>query len=317
MTFDNLYLIYFLLGLGCLMLVEGVYFLVVDLQGRRRDPNRRLRMLSSGKTRDEVMVSLRRERRLTPRFRPLAWFEGLLVQAGVRIGLVQMLLVMLALAAGGLLFGYLARGDLTSALGGAVVAGLVLPPAVLMLKRRARLRRFESQFPDAIDMMVRGLRAGHPVTAAISLVARELPDPVGSEFGLAMDEMTYGFELDRALKNLRDRVGSQDVGFLVVAVSIQVQLGGNLAEVLSNLSHVIRERLKMKLKIKAVSAEGRFSAVVLSIVPFGLVGMLTFLNPDFYSGVQDDPIFMPVMTGAFVMMIFGIIVMWRMVNFRV
>ena len=317
MHFDSIYLVYGLLGLGCFLLVEGVYVLVVDMRGQRRDPNRRLRMLSSGKTRDEVMVSLRRERSFTSATGPLVWFENLVVQSGIGTGVMRVVIIMFMLGGVAMVFAWLMRNDLLSGAVAGVVAGLLLPLLFLMFKRKARLRRFERQFPDAIDMMVRGLRAGHPVTSALTIVAKEMPDPIGSEFGITLDEMTYGYELDRALKNLRGRVGLADVSFLVVAVSIQLQLGGNLAEVLSNLARVIRERLKMKLKIKAASAEGRFSAIVLSIVPFALMAILTTMNPGFYAEVMDDPIFMPTMAGAFIMMIFGIIVMWRIVNFRV
>jgi tight adherence protein B len=316
-NFDSIYLIYGLLGLGCFLLVEGIYYLVVDVEGRRRDPNRRLRMLSAGRTRDEVLISLRRQRSFTAASGPLVWFEGLIVQSGIGAGVMRVVIVMLMLGGGALVLAWLARNDLLSGVVAGVLAGLLLPLSFLLLKRRARLRRFERQFPDAIEMMVRGLRAGHPVSAALGIVAREMPDPIGSEIGTTIDEMTYGVELDRALANLRARVGLPDVSFLVVAVSIQLQLGGNLAEVLANLARVIRERLKMKLKIKAASAEGRFSAVVLSIVPFALMGILTTMNPGFYGEVMDDPIFMPGMAGAFIMMVFGIIVMWRLVNFRV
>jgi tight adherence protein B len=316
-NFDSIYLVYGFLGLGCFLLVEGVYYLLVDTQGRRRDPNRRLRMLASGKTRDEVAVSLRRQRNFTSDRGPLVWFESLVIQSGIGAGLMRVTFLMFGLGGVALILTYLVRGDLLSGIVAGIAAGLLLPLLVLLAKRRRRMRRFERQFPDAVEMMVRGLRAGHPVTSALSLVAREMTDPIGTEFGITLDELTYGFELDRALKNLRGRVGLPDVSFLVVAVSIQIQLGGNLAEVLSNLARVIRERLKMKLKIKAASAEGRFSAIVLSIVPFALIGILTALNPGFYGEVKDDPIFMPVLGGAFILMIFGIFVMWRLVNFRV
>ena len=317
MNFDSIYLVYGLLGLGCVFLVEGVYFLVADMQGRHRDPNRRLRMLSSGRTRDEVMVSLRRQRNFTSDSGPLVWFETLVVQSGVRAGLLRVVIVMLALGGGGLILSWLVRGNLLLSIVVGASAGLMLPIAFLLFKRRARLRRFERQFPDALDMMVRGLRAGHPVSAALSIVAKEMPDPIGTEVGITLDEMTYGLELDRALKNLRARVGLPDVSFLVVAVSIQLQLGGNLAEVLGNLTRVIRERLKMKLKVKATSAEGRASAVVLSIMPFALMGILTVMNPGYYAEVWNDPVFLPGMAIAFIMMVFGIFVMWRLVNFRI
>jgi tight adherence protein B len=194
---------------------------------------------------------------------------------------------------------------------------LLVPLLVFYMLRRRRVTRFEQQFPDAVDMAVRGLRAGHPVATAMSIVAKEFTDPVGTEFGIALDEMTYGLDLERALKNMEARVGMSDLNFMVVAVTIQQQLGGNLAEVLHNLARIMRERLRMKLKIKAASAEGRFSALILSLTPFVLMGIISLMNPSYYGEVDADPIFYPALEAAFVLMLFGIFVMYRMVKFRV
>ena len=174
-----------------------------------------------------------------------------------------------------------------------------------------------AQLPDSIDIVVRSLRAGHPVPTSIAMVAREMRDPIATEFGLVVDEMTYGLNLDTALSNLARRVGLSDLRFLVVAVMIQTQVGGNLAEILNGLSRVIRERGKMRAKIRALSAEGRFSAGLLSILPFVLMGVINLIAPQFYRAVSDDEVFWPILGFGFFLMVLGIITMYRMVNFRV
>ncbi|HET6160590.1 MAG TPA: type II secretion system F family protein, partial [Dongiaceae bacterium] len=210
----------------------------------------------------------------------------------------------------------ISRAGLTAGLA-AVFFGLIVPLLVLILKRRARWKKMTAQLPDSIDIVVRSLRAGHPVPTSIAMVAREMRDPIATEFGLVVDEMTYGLNLDTAMSNLARRVGLSDLRFLVVAVMIQTQVGGNLAEILNSLSRVIRERAKMRAKIRALSAEGRFSAILLSILPFALAGVVNLVAPTFYAAVSNDPVFWPILGSGCGLMFLGIIVMYRMVNFRV
>jgi tight adherence protein B len=321
MPFEPIYIIYGAVFLGVILAVEGVVLLLTDLsRGPELTPNRRLRMLAAGQTREEVMVQLRRERRApADSGNPVDWFIGLATQAGIRRPPRQIAFLMLA-ATVLLLLILLGMGKpayLTLPV--ALVVGVLLPIAVLMLKRRARLKRFAKQLPDAIDVVVRSLKAGHPVPTALGLVAREMADPIGTEFGLAVDEMTYGLNLDEALLNMARRVGSSDLQFMVVAVMIQLEVGGNLAEVLSGLSRIIRERFRMRAKARALSAEGRFSAWVLTVLPFVMILVISALRPGYYTDplVMHDPIFWPAFGGGFVLMVLGSIIMYRMVNFRV
>ena len=315
------YLFYGAIFLSVLLAVEGVFYLLAGPgSGAASSPNRRLRLLVAGNSREAVMVQLQRERPLPatdhPR-NPVAWFLLLVSQSGVRRsprGVTITMLVLGAVAAA-LLMMIFRSGAIAGA--GAIALGLVAPVLVLLLKRRGRWKAMTAQLPDAIDIVVRSLRAGHPVSTSIAMVAREMRDPIATEFGLVVDEMTYGLNLDDALSNLARRVGLSDLRFLVVAVMIQSQVGGNLAEILSGLSRVIRERAKMRAKIRALSSEGRFSAVLLSILPFALVGVINLLAPTFYSAVSADPMFWPILgLGCFLMLI-GIIVMYRLVNFRI
>jgi tight adherence protein B len=199
----------------------------------------------------------------------------------------------------------------------AVPLALALPFGVLLIKRRKRLHRFGEQLPDAIDVLVRSLRAGHPVSGAMGLVAEEMPDPVGTEFGLAVDEMTYGLSIDQALSNIARRVPHPDLRFLVVAIQIQHTTGGDLAEILSNLSSIIRDRFRMYAKIRAVSAEGRMAAKVIGALPFAVAGALNLLTPTFFSSVSADPLF-PVLIGiACALWLAGIVIFVNMVRIRV
>jgi tight adherence protein B len=315
------YLFYGAIFLSVLLLVEGVYFLVSGRgAGAATSPNRRLRMLAQGGKRDDVMVRLQRERPMPGRqggWDPIEWFGRLVAQSGVHRSPRQMTIIMVVLAmAAAILAALITRSALTAA-GAAVVAGCVLPVLFLMLARKIRYGKMMRQLPDAIDIIVRSLRAGHPVPTAIGMVGREMPDPVGTEFGLVVDEMTYGLNLDDAMTNLAARVGIDDLHFMVVAVMIQGQVGGNLAEVLESISRVIRERAKMRAKIRALSAEGRFSAVLLSILPFALMGFIMLLRPEYYRAVVGDPVFYPILGVGLVLMVVGMFTMYRMVNFRV
>jgi len=314
------YLFYGAIFLSVLLLVEGLFYLLSGPGGGAASPNRRLRMLVSGVKREDVMVRLQRERPLPSgdhARNPVEWFIMLVAQSGVSMSPQRILLVMVivgGVAAAIMMLAF--RSAIAAGLGAAAV-GFVGPLLVLMLNRRRRLKAMTRQLPDAIEIIVRSLRAGHPVSTSISMVAREMRDPIATEFGLLIDEMTYGLNLDHALTNMARRVGLSDLRFLVVAVMIQMQVGGNLAEVLDSLSRVIRERSKMRAKIRALSAEGRFSAILLSVLPFLLMGAITLIRPDYYRGVSADPAFWPILGVGLVLMVLGIIVMHRLVNFRV
>jgi len=315
------YLFYGAIFLSVLLAVEGIFYLLAGSRsGGAASPNRRLRMLVAGNSREAVMVQLQRERPLPASDRPrnpVEWFLLLVSQSGVRRPPRVVLMIMAGLGVvGGLVLVAVTRSTIIAGLG-TLAFGAVVPLLVLMLRRRARWKVMTAQLPDAIDIVVRSLRAGHPVSTSITMVAREMRDPIATEFGLVVDEMTYGLNLDDAMSNLARRVGLSDLRFLVVAVMIQTQVGGNLAEILSGLSRVIRERAKMRAKIRALSAEGRFSAGLLSLLPFVLIAVLNVVAPQFYAQASGDPVFWPILGLGFFLMVVGIAVMYRMVNFRV
>jgi tight adherence protein B len=193
----------------------------------------------------------------------------------------------------------------------------VLPYLVLLLLRARRQKKFSAQLPDALDTIVRSLRAGHPVPAAIAMVGREMPDPIGSEFGILTDEITYGADLETALRNLDARISSDDLPLFVTAVGIQSSTGGNLGEILENLSGVIRLRFKMRRKIRALASEGRASAMILSALPIGLFIVVQVTSPDFYASVWHENLTKLLLGGAAGWMLVGNLIMFKMVNFKI
>jgi tight adherence protein B len=175
----------------------------------------------------------------------------------------------------------------------------------------------QDQFPTALDVFVRGLRAGHPIAAALDLLTVEMPDPIGSQFGVVVDEVTYGAELRDALQAMADRWDLEDMRMFVVSLSVQSETGGNLAEILDNLSTVIRERHSMYLKVRALSSEGRMTAIMLTVLPVFAFAMLFLMNPSFYLDVADDPAFMPSFLGLILMYVIGFITIRKMVDLKV
>jgi tight adherence protein B len=195
--------------------------------------------------------------------------------------------------------------------------GFLLPIMVLRSKRNRRHKAFGAQFPDAIDIIVRSLKAGHPVPVAISMVSREMADPIGSEFGMVSDEVTYGADLETAMRNLYFRVGQDDLPLFVTAVAIQGSTGGNLSEILENLSAIIRLRFKMRRKVKALASEGKFSAILLSGLPIAMFMILQTMVPDFYGKIWHVDITKLVLACAGAWMAAGNYIMYRLVNFRI
>ncbi|HWR35687.1 MAG TPA: type II secretion system F family protein [Clostridia bacterium] len=202
---------------------------------------------------------------------------------------------------------------------GAVV-GLVLssvPYLTLRMKRGARLRRFNSLLPEAIDLMSRALRAGHAVTAAIEMVAKEISDPVGTEFRRAFEEQNFGLPLREALLNLAKRVPIDDVKFLVTAILVQKETGGNLAEVLDKTAAVLRERMRLLGQLRIHTAQGRLTGWILGLLPFIVFGLLNFINPGYARILLEDPLGQKLVWAGLVLMAFGIWVIRKIVDIKV
>lgn len=195
--------------------------------------------------------------------------------------------------------------------------GAGVPLIVLSHLASKRTKRMQEQFPVALDIFVRGLRSGHPIASALDLLTKEMEDPLGSEFGLVVDEVSYGADMRDALQNMADRWGIDDIQMFVVSLSVQNETGGNLAEILSNLSTVIRDRHSMYMKVRALSSEGRMTALILTALPILAFSILFISNPAFYLEVAQDPIFPIGFIGLIIVYIIGFISIRRMIDLKV
>ncbi len=247
----------------------------------------------------------------------LASFEKLVLQSGTSLGFSGVITAALACAAVAFFIAYLSGFALIVSILASIFSGIGLPVVALRAMRDGRQRRFEEQLPDAIDVLVRGLKAGHSISVAVSSVAQNMPDPIGAEFRLTAAEMTYGLDLETAMGNLHVRVGQPDLGLIALAVSMQAKTGGNLAEILANMSRIIRERFKLRRKARALSSEGRFSALILSALPILLFLVIWVLSPTYYNDVWDKDYTKPVLVSALFWMALGNYIMYRMVRIRI
>ena len=316
---DLRYLIYVMIALAVVIGAQAALQYFSSSKSYRRRVNSRLEIVKQRGDRSDSLLELRRRRSLSAEGQyilPVIWFNRLVMQSGVSVNAKTLLMLLLGVAIVIFATTYVIFQDSLFAGITALVLGFGFPLQVLRILRSRRITRFESQLPDGLDAMVRSLRAGHPIPVSLSTVAREMPDPVGSEFGMAFDEVTYGLDTETAMANMRARVGQAELALVVVAVSIQSKTGGNLAEILTGLSKVLRERFKMQRKIRALSAEGRFSAIGLSILPFFVAGAIFTLAPKFYTEVWNDPLFYPVMIFAGLLLLAGDYIMYRMVSFK-
>ncbi|RDU98610.1 type II secretion system F family protein [Trinickia dinghuensis] len=198
----------------------------------------------------------------------------------------------------------------------ALIAG-ALPYLNVMRKRSKRLHKLEKQLPDVADTMSRALRAGHSFASAVGMVSAEFPEPMGGEFRITFDEINYGVPLNEALLNLANRVPIRDLRYFVIAVLIQRETGGNLAEVLDGIGFLIRERFKLFDKVRVLAAEGKLSAWVLSLLPLVTGGAVMIFNPKFLPVLWEDPLGQKMLGGMVVIMLMGILWMRKIIKIRV
>ena len=317
---NPLYLIWLFVAVSAGLAAEAVYLSCYSAASYRSKINRRLMLSKDSASRENVLIELRRERGLTASgdYRlGLIALNRLILQSGTTIGFSQLIIVAVFVGLVAFATIMVIRGSIVEAAVAGLIGAIALPYLALRFLRSRRQKKFGAQFPDALDIIVRSLRAGHPVPIAIAMVGREMPDPIGSEFGIVSDEITYGADLETALRNLYSRLGSDDLPLFVTAVAIQGATGGNLGEILENLSGVIRQRFKMRRKIRALAAEGRASAMILSALPIGLFIVIQFIAPDFYSSVWDEHLTKVLLVCAGVWMLIGNLIMFKMVNFKI
>lgn len=196
------------------------------------------------------------------------------------------------------------------------VLGLI-PVFILYRMKKKRIAKFESQLPDALDLIARALKAGHAFSTGMRMVANEFGDPVGTEFGRTIDELSFGLELQQSLKNLLNRVDCADLKFFVMAMILHREAGGNLAELLGNISRLIRDRFKLLRKVRVLSAQGRMSAMVLIALPFFVFTMISIMAPTYHAVLFTDPIGRFMVVIAVIMILIGIMVIRKIIDIKV
>jgi len=315
-----------------LLIVETLIAGVMRSRGDGKAINYRLSLIKRGHSSEQTLQLLRRNASvvpttLPPLLRGLALrLERLLVAARLTIPTARLMLILLIapvvvfvllLLLASMLGVTMNLGRMLLLATMAALIGGLLPLMALQVRANRARKKMEDQFPVALDVFIRGLRAGYPIAAALDLLTVELPDPIGSEFGLVTDEITYGADLREALLAMAERWDSDDMRMFVVSLSVQHETGGNLAEVLANLSAVVRERHSMMLKVRALSSEGRMTAVMLTALPVLTLVALFLLNPGFYLDVASDPIFVPGFVGLIVFYAVGFFWIRRLVDLKV
>ena len=315
-------LVYGVIFVAVLVLVEGVYLTVfgksISLDSRL---NRRMEMLEKGGSREEVLEQLRKEmtQHLAAQKIPVyALLSAKAQKANIAFTPKQLMLVMAGLS----IFAFL---GLTLGTSSTLPMRLIIAPAIgigavymwVAGKAKKRMSLIEEQLPDAIELMVRSLRVGHPFSSAVQIVAKEVADPLASEFGVIADEAAYGRDVSESLRDLAERMDMQDLRFLAVAVTIQQQAGGNLAEILDGLAKVIRSRFKLFRRVNAITAEAKWSGKFLSAFPLLAIFGINLMDPNYFDTLKESSFFIIVCLVVAGFLGANILVMRRLVDIKV
>jgi tight adherence protein B len=243
-------------------------------------------------------------------------FDRLLEQANARMPLGFFLLLSLCLAFVGYATGLIVKINQIVIIILAIFLG-IMPFLYLYSKKQKRMKRFQEQLPDALELIARALKAGHAFSGGLKMVGDEFSDPIGTEFGKTLDEINFGIDVNEALKNLTKRVDCTDLQFFVVSVIIQRETGGNLAEILEKIGHLIRERFKFYGRVRALAAQGKFSAIILVALPPLLALYLLTVTPEYIKLLVEDPLGIRMVVCALILTIVGVFVMKRTIAIRV
>lgn len=312
--------------LAMVLLIEGGYYAFRRVAGRDMSQvKRRLRATSVQHKKREEPVNIIRTRS----FSDMQWLNDFLMSLP-RLNSIEMLLlkanshmplgVFLMLSGvcagvGMLVAVFRDSGLLVMVL--FLLAGGMAPFVVLMLKKNKRMKQFQVQLPDALDLVARSLRAGHAFSIGMKMVGEEMPDPIGPEFTRTVEEISFGIDIPEALANLSARVECEDLLFFVTSLNVQRETGGNLAEIIESIASLIRGRFELQGRIKALSAEGRLSAVILFALPFVIAGALKVMNPEYLDVLFTDPIGPTILGVALGMLLLGAVVTKKMITIKV
>ena len=315
-------LIYILIFVAVVFLVEGLYLTVfgksIQLNNRL---SRRLALLEKNQDREKVLEQLRKEMSQHMNSRGIPLYSLLASKAQkANIAFTPKQLVMIMAGLGVFAFVGLTVGtDASPIVRGGIAVAMGIGGVYVWVngKAKKRMSLLEEQLPDAVELMVRSLRVGHPFSSAIANVSKEVADPLGTEFGVIADEASYGRDIAESLKAFAERMDNQDLRFLAVAVTIQQQSGGNLAEILEGLAKVIRARFKLFRRVRAITAEAKWSGGFLSAFPLGALVMINVIQPNYYDDVKETAAFIPACLIVAVLLTINVIFMKVMVNIKV
>jgi len=315
-------IIYGLIFVGVIVLVEGLYLVAfgksISLNSR---VNRRLEMLDKGAGREQVLEQLRKEMQQHMKSRTIPLYSLLAdraQKAAIAFTPRQLIMIMAGLAAFAFVgLSIATETELPIRLMASIIIGVGGVYFWVNRKAKKRMSMIEEQLPDAVELMVRSLRVGHPFSSAISIVSKEIEDPLATEFGIIADESAYGRDVGESLKEMAERLDMQDLRFLSVAVTIQQQSGGNLAEVLAGLAKVIRARFRLFRRVKAITAEAQWSGKFLSAFPLFCLGAIMVNDPGYYDEVLDHPYFIPATFVVGILLTANLIVMRVLTNIKV
>jgi len=329
MDLDNI--LWIVLFVAILVIIELGYFAArVIWNPEKREIKKRLRILASSKLEDPE-IDIEKKKSLSG----ISWFRHLLgnlpitdkilrllYQSGLRLNVGLFILISLCLAAMGFLIGSFITEDrlllyrFLVQVVLAIVLGIV-PLLFVLFAKAKRIEKFNSQLPEALDLIARSLRAGHAFSAGLKTVADEMRDPLGTEFYRTLNEINFGVSVPDALKNLSDRIDCPDLKIFTISVIIQRETGGNLAEILENNGRIIRERFKFQGKVKVLAAPGKLSAIVIFLLPFVLALILSIINPAYLNHLILDPVGQTAIVFGLLLMILGAVVMKKIVNIKV
>jgi tight adherence protein B len=326
--------IFIMLAIFAGVFLATQYFATSYAQNRshRGAVNKRLEMIGSGQDREEIIGQLIKNRpegsANLPEFLDniMLSLQRMVFTSGISLTLSQLLffmgvgtvgLFLISVFSLALIGAPVNAGSIILCLVFAAAVGIAIPLLVVGRIAMSRRKRMEHQFPIALDIFVRALRSGHPIASAIDLLTKEMEDPIGSEFGLISDEVAYGADLVGALENMAQRWELEDMKMFVVSLSVQSQTGGNLAEILENISKVIRERHQMFLKVKALSSEGRMTGWMLTVLPIFAFVSLFVATPQYYLQSSEDPIFVYGAISLVIMYCLGVYIIRRMIDLKV
>ncbi len=315
-------IVYVVIFVAIIVLVQGVYMLAfgksISMNNRL---SRRMALLEKTQDREKVLEQLRKEMSQHVKSRGIPLYSLLARKAqlaNIAFTPSQLMLVMLGAAV--LAFVGLTIGTEVGVAVRALLAfGMGFGGVFFWISKqaKARMSRLEEQLPDAIELMVRSLRVGHPLQSAIAIVAKEVSDPLGTEFGVIADEAAYGRNVADSLKAFAERMDNQDIRFLSVAVNIQQSSGGNLAEILDGLSKVIRSRFKLYRRVQAITAEAKWSGMFLSSFPGLALVAILMMKPDYFDDVMTSSYFLPAVGVVVVFLVTNVVFMKIMTNIKV